>query len=182
VIALKNSLPLLRRQDHKTVPLRRHWLCCCVRRAAEKSGYSQWWLAEHVTDSVFCYLSTAYERNTITLNDISEFTRLALQSIGYAEVALSLEILEPPYELSLEEIAKEAGTGFELAFFQLLKERIQPAFSAPTLHLYGLQNCVRALQSVKTWSRNCSQLRSEIVEFIRSQLKISQAETLLTIQ
>jgi hypothetical protein len=184
VISLKNSLPLLRKRDDETTLLRKDWLCGCVLRAADKTGYAQWWLAEHVTDSVLCYLSTAYEHNTVTLDEMEQFVRSVLQSIGYAEIALCFEAFEPPYELSLEEIAKEAGSGFELAFFQLLKERIQPAFSAPltSIHLYGLQSCVRSLQSVKTWSRNCSQLRSEIVEFVRTQLEYSKAEILLTIK
>ena len=52
----------------------------------------------------------------------------ALQAIGYAEIALRLDAVVPPFELSLSDLAEEAGPGYELAFFRLLKERIQPAF------------------------------------------------------
>ena len=87
-----------------------------------------------------------------------------LQAIGYAEVALRLEVISPPFQLSLSDLAEEAGPGYELAFFRLLKERIQPAFCdrASSLEIYGLQSCVRHLQSVKTWSRECSQLRMKL--------------------
>jgi hypothetical protein len=43
---------------------------------------------------------------------------------------------------------------------------------------------VRHLQSVKTWSRECSQLRNEIVHFLRAHLERAKAKTdlLLTIR
>jgi hypothetical protein len=186
VIALRNSLPLLRQSEKEDSPIRHDWLCFCLCRAAEKAGYSHWWLAEHVAASVISYLSTTYERNVISLEQLRDIVLSVLQAIGYAEVALCLDTLYPPFELSLSELAKEAGPGYELAFFLLLKERIQPALShrASNLDVYGLQSCVRRLQAVKTWSRNCSQLRMEIVDFLRAQLERAklQSDFLLTIR
>ena len=114
-----------------------------------------------------------YESNVVTTTELCEMVRSALQAIGYAEIALRLEVVAPPFELSLRDLAEEAGPGYELAFFQLLKERIQPAFCdrASSLDIHGLQSCVRHLQSVKTWSRECSQLRNEIVNFVRAHLE-----------
>ncbi len=186
MIALRNSLPLLRQYEYEDSQIRHDWLCFCLCRAAEKAGYSHWWLAEHVAASVMCYLSTTYEKNVISLKQLRDIVLSVLQAIGYAEVALSLDTLHPPFELSLSELAKEAGPGYELAFFRLLKERIQPAFShrASNLDIYGLQSCVRRLQAVKTWSGNCSQLRNEIVDFLRAQLERANLKTdfLLTIR
>jgi hypothetical protein len=186
VIALRNSLPLLRQNEHEDSAIRHDWLCFCVCRAADKAGYSHWWLAEHVAASVICYLSSTYERNVITLKELHEIVISVLQAVGYSEVALCLDTLHPQFELSLSDLAKEAGPGYELAFFRLLKERIRPALShrASNLDIYGLQSCVRHLQAVKTWSRSCSQLRNEIVEFLRAQLERADPKTdfLLTIR
>jgi hypothetical protein len=186
VIALRNSLPLLRQNEHEDSAIRHDWLCFCVCRAADKAGYSHWWLAEHVAASVMCYLSSTYERNVITLKELQEIVISVLQAVGYSEVALCLDTLHPQFELSLSDLAKEAGPGYELAFFRLLKERIRPALShrASNLDIYGLQSCVRHLQAVKTWSRSCSQLRNEIVEFLRAQLERADPKTdfLLTIR
>jgi hypothetical protein len=186
VIALRDSLPLLRQNENEDSQIRHDWLCFCLCRAAEKAGYSRWWLAEHVAASVMCYLSTTYEKNVISLEQLRDIVLSVLQAIGYAEVALNLDTLHPLFELSLSELAKEAGPGYELAFFQLLKERIEPALSnrASNLDIYGLQSCVRHLQAVKTWSRNCSQLRIEIVDFLRAQLERANLKTdfLLTIR
>ena len=186
MITLKDSLPLLRRNESEDSPLRQDWLCFCLCRAAEKAGYNQWWLAEHVAASVFCYFSTTYDRNTVTLKEVHEIVCLVLQAIGYAEVGVHFEILNPPSELCLIDLAREAGSGYELAFFQLLKERVQPILSnhASNVNVYGLQSCDRYLRSVKTWSRSCSRLRIEIVEFLRAQLEQTNLKTdrLLIIQ
>ena len=186
MIALRNFLPRLRQNENENGQIRHDWLCFCICRAAEKAGYSRWWLAEHVAATVTCYLSTTYEYNVITPRQLCDIVRSVLQAIGYAEVALCLDTLHPPFELSLTELAKEAGPGYEVAFFRLLKERIQLALRlrASNLDICGLQSCVRHLQAVKTWSRNCSQLRNEIVDFLRGQLERANLKTdfLLTIR
>jgi hypothetical protein len=186
VIALRNYLPLLRHAGDKHSVIRRDWLYFCLRRAAEKSGYDRWWLAEHVAAGVMCHLATTYQKNVITTRQLRDVVLSVLQSIGYAEVALHFQTLDLPFELSLSELAQEAGPGYELAFFRLLKERIQPALSnqASNLDFYGLQSCVRHLQSAKAWNRSCSELRSEIVEFLRALLRRAdlKVDILLTIR
>lgn len=179
MIALRDSLPLLRQSENEHCAIRPDWLCSCLFRAAEKAGYRRWWLAEHVVASVLCYLSKTYGSNVITPKQLREIVVSALQSIGYAEVALRLDIISPPFVLCLSELAEEAGPGYELAFFRLLKERIQPAFCdhASNLDIYGLQTCVRHLQSVKTWSRGCSLLRNEIVNFLRAHFERANMKT-----
>jgi hypothetical protein len=179
VIALRDSLPLLRQSENEHRPIRADWLSFCLLRAAEKAGYNRWWLAEHVTASVLCYLARTNENNVITLRQLREIVRSALQAICYAEIALRLDIIVPPFELSLIELAKEAGPGYELEFFRLLKERIEPALreGALSLEISGLQPCVRHLQSVKTWSRECSQLRNEIVQFLRAHFERANVKT-----
>jgi hypothetical protein len=186
VIALRDSLPLLRQSGGEYSAIRREWLCLCLYRAAERAGYSRWWLADQVAASVTLFLSTTFEGNVITEKELRETVIAALQAIGYAEVALQLDIIVPPFELSLNEIAEEAGPGYELAFFRLLEERIQPALSdrASTISINGLQPCVRKLQSVKTWSRECTRLRSEIVNFLRGRFQQAElkSEIILTIR
>lgn len=186
MIALHNCLPLLRQAGYEHSAIRRDWLCFCLRRAAEKSGYRCWWLAEHVAASVICYLSTTYQENVITTKQLRNVVVSVLRAIGYAEVALHFQTLDLPFELSLRELAREAGPGYELAFFQLLKERIQPALSnrASNLDFYGLQSCVRLLRSTKNWTRGCSELQNEIVEFLRAQFQRAnlKAHILLTIR
>jgi len=186
VIALHDSMPLLRQSDGEYSAIRQDWVCLCLYRAAEKAGYSRWWLAEHVAASVAMFLSTTFQRNVITERELRETVLAVLQAIGYAEVALRLDRIVPPFELSLSAIAEEAGPGYELAFFRLLEERIRPALSdrACAVSINDLQPCVRKLQSVKTWSRECTLLRSEIVNFLRVRFQQADLKTeiILTIR
>ena len=186
MIALRNYLPLLHQAGGSYSAIRRDWLCVCLRRAAEKSGYDTCWLAEHVASSIICYIEATYHNNVITMTRFYDIVLSVLQAIGHPELALHFQTLDLPFELSLIDLAQEAGSGYELAFFRLLKERIQPALSnqASNLDFYGLRQCVRHLQSAKRWSRRCSELRNEIVEFLRGQLLRAdlQADILLTIR
>ncbi len=186
MIALRDYLPLLRQAENNHSTIRHDWLCLCLRRAAEKSGYDRWWLTEHVASSVMCYLETTYHKNVIAKRQLRDIVLSVLQAIGYGEVALHFQTLDLPFELSLSDLAQEAGPGYELAFFRLLKERVQPALSdqASNLDFSGLQSCVRHLRSAKTWSRSCSELRTEIVNFLRAQMRRAdlKADILLTIR
>jgi len=186
VIAFRDCLPLLRQAGNNHSAIRQDWLYFCLRRAAKKSGYDRWWLAEHVALSILCFLGRTYPNNVITVKQLHRIVLSVLEAIGYAELALHFQMLDLPFELSLSNLAQEAGPGYELAFFALLKERIRPALSnrASNLDFYGLQSCVLKLQSARTWSRRCSELRTEIVEFLRAQLLHAdlQADILLTIR
>jgi hypothetical protein len=70
------------------------------------------------------------------------------------------------------EIADEAGTGYELAFFDLLEKRINRLMDTgvDNLQLCSLQTCVKHLRGVKMWTRACDALREEIVCFVREKL------------
>ena len=96
----------------------------------------------------------------------------ALQVIGYAEVASHFEAGPPPARISLLELAKKAGAGYELAFFELLARSMQQllATRAAYFELYDLELCVKELRARKIWARDCQALREEIVSFLRDQL------------
>ena len=72
-------------------------------------------------------------------------------------------------KISLVELAQAAGTGYELAFFHLLANRLQEALreNSGTCELFGLEPCVKLLRARKAWSRDCAALRDEIVVFTR---------------
>jgi hypothetical protein len=186
VIALVNSLPLLKQEGEKFAPIRYDWIFFCLKRAAARAGYDRWHLTGHIASTIICHLCTGYERNVISADEVRELVVSVLRSIDYAEVAAHFQTLDLPFELSLSELAKEAGPGYELEFFRLLKERVHPALSnrASSLHFSGLRSCVRYLQSAKTWRRSCSELREEIVDFLRAQLRNAnlRTEILLIIQ
>lgn len=169
MIALPNDLPLIRLQDGEAVPFEPEWLTCSLARAARRAGLTQWWLAPHVTASVTEYLRADHDSPVIDATRLEQAVQSVLQVIGYAEVGRHFAVGRPVLAISLVDLVREAGAGYELAFFRLLARRLAEACSARTPHfqLIGLDRCVRLLNARKAWNRECSSLRSEIVDFAR---------------
>jgi hypothetical protein len=172
MIALRDNLPLVRFDDGQVAGFEREWLVRSLARAARKAGYPGWWLARHVAESVATYLALNFEENVIGTPQLAKAVQSVLQVIGYAEVAAQFVPAPPPAYLSLFQLAREAGSGYELAFFYMLGRKIQNLLAARTTYfeLSGLDRCVRQLRAKKVWSRDCAALRSEIVTFVREQI------------
>ena len=169
MIAFPNELPLIRLGNGEIVPFEADWLAQSLSGAARKAGLVKWWLAPHVTASVTEYLRTENEAPVIEVGRLEQAVRSVLQCIGYSEVSSHFQIGQPMVNISLIDLAREAGTGYELAFFELLARRLTDAFASRTPHfrLIGLHACVKLLRARKIWSRDCDQLQAEIVLFAR---------------
>jgi len=172
MIAIRDGLPLVRFHDGSVIHFERRWLISAILRAAVAAGYSKWWLADHVSESVASYLEQDYNEQVVTIPRIEKAVRSVLQVIGYADVAQHFRTMPPPVRISLEEIARDAGEGYELFFFELLRERLRHLVGSETeqVELCDLHRCVKRLRSAKNWRRDCSGLRGEIVSFVRSEL------------
>jgi hypothetical protein len=172
MIAPRDEMPFVQFEGGEITPFDPGWLTRRLVQAAEKAGYPQWWLAEHVAASVSNYLRYRYPGNVLTAPRLAEAVNSALQVIGYAEVASHFEPGPPPARISLLEVAKKAGSGYELAFFELLGRDMQQLLAARAAYfeLYDLEICVKELKARKVWARDCKALREEIVTFLRDQL------------
>ena len=86
----------------------------------------------------------------------------------------------PPISISLVDIAHQAGSGYELAFFDLLEKRLNSLIETgvDNLQLCSLQPCVKHLRCSRVWTRACDALREEIVCFIRERLTSTTSERL----
>jgi hypothetical protein len=149
-----------------------------VLQSAQRAGYPKWWLAEHVTESVGAYLAAQRETNVMPVAGLTKTVRSVLQVIGYAEVARHF-VAEPPFaRISLAQVARDAGSGYELAFFRKLGQRIEELLAArhSCLEIVGLESCVKTLRSRKIWSRECDALRAEIVHFVRERIETLREE------
>lgn len=178
MIAPKSELPLVRFGCGRVVDFENGWLQMELTRAAERAGYSKWWLAEHVTESVVAYLRYQCNDPVVGVERLSKAVRSVLHVIGYAEVADCFYGTPPPNEIWLPELVREAGDAFELAFFELLQRRVDELLDGSSTEwcFSGLQPCVRLLCGTKTWTRECSRLAGEIVEFIRTQAARSRPD------
>jgi len=172
MIALKDGLPLVEFDGGRIVAFERDWMVASLQKAALKAGYPHWWLAEHVTESIATYLTLRFDENVLALPRLAKAVQSVLQVIGYAEVANHFDPSPPPMKVSLVEMAREAGSGYELAFFEMLGRSIHGllAANATRFELFGLERCVKQLRAKKVWCRDCDSLRAEIVAFVREQI------------
>ena len=184
MIALVDGLPLVQQANGEVVAFEREWLLRGIVRAAAKAGYQKWWLAEHVTESVVSYLALQFEENVVTVPSLVKAVQSVLQVIGYGEIAPHFEPGMPGARVSLVELAREAGTGYELLFFQQLGGKLRKLLGSGTtfFELTGLAPCVKHLRSRKTWSRGCDALRMEIVDFVRNQTSTAQGQQEITVR
>ena len=108
----------------------------------------------------------------VAFNQLSQTVRNVLEAIGYKEIGPHFAPAPPPISISLVDIARRAGAGYELAFFGLLEKQISALIESgvENLRISSLQLCVKHLRGTKTWTRPCDALREEIVCFVREKL------------
>lgn len=171
MIALKDGLPVIEMPDGRAVAFEREWLVEALSRAADRAGYGKWWLAEHVAESVTTFLRDQKETNVVPVERLTMAVRSVLQVIGYGEVGQYFQPGPPKQRISLFQLAREAGAGYELAFFERLGRLLQELLAKSPAHfaLVDLEPCVKLLSARKVWCRDCDALRAEIVSFTREQ-------------
>ncbi len=172
MVAFKEEFPYLRCDSGQLFEFNRDWLHAAIRDAADKAGYPSWWLTDHVTESITFYLRLRNDESFVAFSQLSQTVRYVFKVIGYKEIIPHFTPAPPPISISLVDIAHEAGTGYELAFFDLLEKRIQvlTQTGADSLYLCSLQAAVKHLCRTKVWTRACDSLREEIVCFVREKL------------
>jgi hypothetical protein len=171
MIALADNLPLVRLSDQRAVRFDRTWLENAVAVAAGNAGYERWWLAPHVAESVTSYLEREFEENVIANQCLSTLVCSVLQVIGYPEVARGFRLPDPPARISLDSLAETAGAGYELAFFHELDQVLRRVLSSRSvrIELCDLTECVKRLRRARSWGKDCTRLRNEIVAHVRGQ-------------
>ena len=172
MIAFRDNLPVVRFEDGAAFAFERAWLCGALARAADRAGYRNWWLAAHVTESVTSYLEQDFEDPVICEARLEKAVRSVLEVIGYGDVAGQFRVEPPPARISLEELARAAGHGYELAFFDLLRGSLRKALSGRTgrLEICDVHRGIKLLRSAKSWRRDCSGLLEEVVGFVRREV------------
>src|SRR5213079_1421109 len=141
MVAFKEEFPYLRTDSGQLFEFNRDWLHAAITRAADEAGYPSWWLTDHVTESIAFYLRLRTDESVVAFSQLSQTVRYVLKVIGYKEIVPHFSPAPPPISISLVDLAHEAGSGYELAFFDLLEKRIQVLIETGTdsLHLCSLQ-------------------------------------------
>ena len=167
MVCAPDRLPLLKVGKHEAVSYEARWLSDEIRKAARKVGHADWFFAPDVTRAVTVYLRDRFPKNTITLEELYAKIGSVLEYLGCTDIAEALEISPPPVRISLKALALEAGAGFELAFFNLLGERLEESerLGCEQIVCDGLRAAAKRLCGAARWSHACEHMAGEIVDF-----------------
>lgn len=169
MISLPAQMPLLQVGTHQVAHYEKEWLQETIKRAAHEAGHEKWWFAEDVAKGVIIYLQKRFQYNTITLGELFDKVGRTLTTIGFSDVADKLQPTPPLLRLSLLDVARESGGGFELLFYELLRTKLRELFTldAERVHCCDLKRCVKHLAATKKWTPHCDATKAEIVDFIQ---------------
>ncbi len=172
MIALPNQLPLLQYGDHEVDQYESRWLKDSITEAAHKAGHNDWWFANEIAQAVIEYLRHRFAGTVITIDALYDKIEQVLSHLGWRDIASALQVEPPPIRISLVEIATEAGSGYELNFFELLRRRVREiaSISPRQIQVYGLRDAVMEICGAKRWSQRCDSLRAEIIETVREEV------------
>lgn len=167
MISLPHALPYIRIGRSSLALCEAGWLNKTLTNAASGTDLPEW-IALDISRGVERYLADHYKGSVIDSDDLFARIEKTLQSLGLDHVAARIDKTPPPVRISLSELARRAGAGYELAFFNLLEEQLRSAANggATVVEVHGLRNGVRRLVATKKWTSRCERLMGEITAFV----------------
>lgn len=169
MISLPSALPYIRIGTSSLALCEPDWLAETLTNAADGTDVPDW-MARDISRGVESFLANHYKGTFIDSEDLFARIEKTLAALGLDHVAAKIDKTPPPVRISLSELARRAGTGYELAFFRLLEEQLRSAAAggATVVEVHGIRNGVRRLVSTKKWTGRCDTLLREITEYVGS--------------
>lgn len=167
MISLPHALPYIRIGSSSLALCESEWLSDTLSNAASGTDVPDW-MARDISRGVESFLANHYKGSVIDSDDLFARIEKTLSSLGLDHVAAKIDKTPPPIRISLSELARRAGSGYELAFFHLLEEQLHSAAvgGAHRVEVHGLSRSVRRLVATKKWTGRCEALKREITAFV----------------
>jgi hypothetical protein len=168
MISLIGNRPALQIGRYQVIDYDTAWLDAALRRAAQAADHADFPFIEEIRSGIVQYLETKCPLRLLKLDDLYARLRKMLVKIGCAPIAAKLEPLAPPVTISLVRAALDAGNGFELAFYETLRDALDHLRSAGVeeIRFVGLRQSVLILRSTQQWNKACEVLLQEIQDSI----------------
>ncbi|MGB0992297.1 MAG: hypothetical protein ACPG32_07480 [Akkermansiaceae bacterium] len=168
MICIVGNRPVLQIGRHQVTGYGTAWLKETIIQGAEKAERDDFPFVDDLLEGILHYLENKCPLRVLTIEDLHARMRRMLERIGCEAIAMELPLLAPPVTLSLLRAAKEAGNGFELAFFNQIHDEIEDLkiHGCRELRFTGTRDCVKELRGVKRWTSPCETLHNEIITFL----------------
>ncbi len=177
MIVFLQGLPFIKLPNGTSFSFQKSWIKNALQATAAKKNYGCWWFARELAESIEVYLRREWKDKFITIAELEVIIKELLLSLRFSDLAATFSLPLPPTRLSLLELAQEAGEGYELLFFQLLKERLKKVAQSSTeqLEIYGLDASLRYLFHRKRLGRK--ETKCQIINYIRYCGSLCSSET-----
>ena len=168
MICLSGNLPVLQIGNHQVVGYDTAWIDEALERAAAMSDRQDFPFIDDIRDGILHYLEHRCSLRLLPIEDLYARMRSMLVRLGCHAIAKNLKILSPPVTVSLVRSAHRAGNGFELVFFSQLSEEIEQLQKngVESIRFCDIEESAKILRGCKSKTKACSQLVSEIVDFL----------------
>ena len=126
------------------------------------------WMVEHVVQSIIHYIRNDLKKDSVTLQDFVDLSQELIRTFMKPQDSSGND----QAVCDLYQLAQRAGYGFELRFYDILRDHILKVSSVGhTSYVFvGLRRCVKFLAGHQRWRNRCQHLNDEIVEYIRESL------------
>lgn len=170
MISLIGNRPALQIGRYQVIDYDTEWLDSALHRAALAANHEDFPFVADIRSGIVQYLETKCPLKLLPLDELYDRMRRMLIKIGCEKIAEKLEPLAPPVTVSLVRAAMEAGNGFELAFFEMLRSELVNlrAAGAEEIRFSGLKESAMILRGASKWNKQCQALLNEIEIFIQN--------------
>ncbi len=170
MISFIGNRPVLQVGRQQVTGYGTEWLRIAIEHGAIAAQRDDFPFTDDLLQGINHYLENKCPLRVLTIEDLHMRVRRMLERIGCESIAETLPLTAPPVTLSLTRAAKEAGNGFELAFFHHLHDEIEDLRShgVSTLLFTGTKESVQILRGINRWTRPCESLHQEILSFLQT--------------
>lgn len=169
MICIAGNLPVLQIGRYQVTGYSTQWIRHAIDQAAHRACLDDFAFTDDIYEGILHYLENKCSLRLLKIEDLYKRVSHMLSRIGYATIANALEPIAPPVTISLERAALDAGSGFELAFFNCLQCELSELKQTGATDVYfsHVEECVQILRQTKSWDHSCDELSADILDWLQ---------------
>lgn len=171
MICIAGNKPVLDVAGYQVTDYPTEWILRSIERAAIRAGFDDFPFSEDIHQGIVHYLENKCPLRMLKLEKLYDRIRHTLKRIGFPTIADEITHSAPPVTVSLTEAAERAENGYELVFYNLLKEELQRLKQAGVHEVIFccIREAILILRQNSTWSSECDQLEADIMLWLRKE-------------
>ena len=168
MICIVGNLPVLQVGHYQVTGYSTQWIRKAIEQAAARAQQEEFAFTEDIYAGVIHYLEHKCSLRLLKIEDLYKRLAHMLSRIGYGSIANALVPIAPPITISLERAARDAGTGYELAFFKELQDELHQLkeTGAHDVYFSHVEECIQILKQTETWDESCKELEADILDWL----------------